>query len=408
MVWIYGGAFFQGSIADPRYNMSYIVKESVEAGHPVMTVAVNYRLAGFGFLFSQEVMNSRNTNLGLRDQRIALQWIQKNIKAFGGDPNRVTIWGESAGAYSIGDHLVSYGGASSGLFHQAILESGNAVGPPLNDTRWYQPKYNRIISATGCADASDTLECLRSVPYNAIYKVPEMGNEWYPIADGDMIREWPSAAIREGRFQKMPLLLGQNTDEGTSFAALGQNTDEDIVRMLQCSTRWTFTPHQAKTLISLYSTDPTVGCPYGTGNRTFEELGKQYKRYASMVGDMMMDGPRRFLASEMAKYEKNVYSYRFDAWSKNDTDRIGVGHFQEVAYVMENPQFLGTDKQTLSLSKQMARMWTSFAATGNPGGGWERYDRSNPKNLVLRLDKSYMEEDNYRKKAIEWIMGLLR
>jgi acetylcholinesterase len=235
-----------------------------------------------------------------------------------------------------------------------------------------------------------------------------MGNEWYPIADGDMIREWPSAAIREGRFQKMPLLLGQNTDEGTSFAALGQNTDEDIVRMLQCSTRWTFTPHQAKTLLSLYSTDPTVGCPYGTGNLTFEELGKQYKRYASMVGDMMMDGPRRFLASEMAKYEKNVYSYRFDAWSKNDTGRVGVGHFQEVAYVMENPQFLGTDKQTLGLSKQMARMWTSFAATGNPGSGWERYDRSNPKNLVLRLDKSYMEEDTYRKKAIEWIMGLLR
>lgn len=94
MVWIYGGGWQMGSNADPRYNLSYIVEQSVLSGKPVIGVSINYRLAGFGFLYSQEVANSGNTNLGLRDQRTALQWIQKYIRSFGGDPRKVTIWGE--------------------------------------------------------------------------------------------------------------------------------------------------------------------------------------------------------------------------------------------------------------------------------------------------------------------------
>ena len=96
--WIYGGGFYNGGSADPRYNMSFVVKNSMTMGTPVITVQLNYRVTAFGFLYSKEIQQAGVTNLGLRDQRLALQWVQENIAAFGGDPSKVTIWGESAGA----------------------------------------------------------------------------------------------------------------------------------------------------------------------------------------------------------------------------------------------------------------------------------------------------------------------
>lgn len=98
-----------GGSADERYNLSFIVQNSVSIGKPVIGVSANYRLSAWGFLFSEEVAGSGNTNLGLRDQRLALHWLQENIAAFGGDPTKVTIWGESAGALDVGLHLVAYG-----------------------------------------------------------------------------------------------------------------------------------------------------------------------------------------------------------------------------------------------------------------------------------------------------------
>ena len=97
-VWIYGGGYFNGGSRDPRYNLSRFIENSVTIGTPIIGVNLNYRVAGFGFLYSKEVQQAGVTNLGLRDQRLALHWIQENIAAFGGDPKKVTIWGESAGA----------------------------------------------------------------------------------------------------------------------------------------------------------------------------------------------------------------------------------------------------------------------------------------------------------------------
>lgn len=92
------------------------------SGKPFIAVSFNYRLSAWGFLSSQEVVDSGNTNIGLRDQRLALQWVQENIAAFGGDPAKVTIWGESAGGMSVGYHLTAYGGRDDGLFRGAIMQ----------------------------------------------------------------------------------------------------------------------------------------------------------------------------------------------------------------------------------------------------------------------------------------------
>lgn len=128
-VWIYGGNFVAGSSADPRYNTSYIVNASVVIHKPIIAVSINYRLSGWGFLASKEVVDAGEANIGLFDQRLALKWIQENIRDFGGDPSRVTIAGESAGGFSVGYHLTGFDGDNDGLFRAAIMESGNSMGP---------------------------------------------------------------------------------------------------------------------------------------------------------------------------------------------------------------------------------------------------------------------------------------
>jgi carboxylesterase type B len=112
-VWIHGGGLFMGGTNDPRYNLSFNVQNSVELGMPMVGVSIQYRLSGWGFLGGKEALEGGATNLGFRDQRLALHWIQENIAAFGGDPTRVTIWGESAGGQSVGSQLLAYNGTST-------------------------------------------------------------------------------------------------------------------------------------------------------------------------------------------------------------------------------------------------------------------------------------------------------
>lgn len=128
LVWIFGGGLYTGSTADPQYNLSGIVKVSQDMNQPVIAVSMNYRLGMWGFLQTPGLVAEGSSNAGLADQRLAMQWIQENIAAFGGDPTRVVLWGESAGAQSIAYHLFSHDGRNDGLYHGAILESGGPTG----------------------------------------------------------------------------------------------------------------------------------------------------------------------------------------------------------------------------------------------------------------------------------------
>ncbi|KAK4120148.1 carboxylesterase family protein [Parathielavia appendiculata] len=442
MVWIFGGGWQQGATADPRYNMSYIIQQAAANNKPILGVSINYRLAAFGFLDSKEVRASGGTNLGLLDQRVALRWIKKNIAAFGGDPNKVTIWGESAGAYSVGAHLVANRGNHEGLFRAAILNSGNAVGPPWNGTDWHQPMYDRIVSKAGCANSLDTLQCLREVPFKSLYAVAYEGLEWFATVDGQFIAEEPQVSITRGRIARVPILLGTNTDEGTSFGVTGVDTDEECIEQLTASKRWVLTREQATKLLTYYPNDPVIGCPYGWGNVTWPEKGLMYKRYSSMAGDLCMTAPRRLLAQAMAEANKAVYSYRWDVAALNTSSTIGVQHFAEIPFVFANPDQdftpLGEDPARLQLAALAARIWASFVADLDPNGHgapmipkfdpannadgtpvteipkWPRYasttHQSNPANFVFRLPMgdSYVEKDDYRAEGIAYINSIQR
>lgn len=128
LVWIFGGGLYAGSTYDPQYNLSGIVKVSQDMGQPIIAVDLNYRLGMWGFLQTPGLVAEGSSNAGLMDQRLALHWIQENIASFGGDPSRVVVWGESAGAQSIGYHLLGYDGRNDGLFRGAIMESGGPKG----------------------------------------------------------------------------------------------------------------------------------------------------------------------------------------------------------------------------------------------------------------------------------------
>lgn len=246
-VWIHGGGFYMGSGRDQRYNMSDIVENSYNIGEqfheyenlthglgkPFIAVTLNYRLSAWGFMSSTQVAGTGNTNLGLRDQRLALHWVKENIGAFGGDPDKITIWGESAGAASVGYHLTAYGGRDDHIFRGGIMESGSSISYSTMNTSDYQGLYDELVSKVDCSGSINTLQCLREVPFDKLNSVlngtgGESKYNFAPVVDGDFIKTWGSVQLNNEEFVKVPIISGTNTDEGTAFGPKGINTTEQF------------------------------------------------------------------------------------------------------------------------------------------------------------------------------------
>ncbi|ORY31062.1 Alpha/Beta hydrolase protein [Naematelia encephala] len=420
LVWIYGGGYTAGATSDPVYNLSYIVQESANMGKPIIAVSMNYRTAIFGFIASQEVVDSGNSNLGLKDQRLALHWVKKHIGAFGGDCNKITIWGESAGAYSVGLQVLAYGGKQSGLFRGAIYESGTALAT-YQDIDHYQPLYDAIVNATDCSSSPNTLQCLRTLPYETIYNVSATYG-FTPIIDGDFIPDWPSNLLETGQFDTdVANLIGANTDEGsaTFFGWSGLNTDNEMISFLSNSTvtGLNISSGLAAQLVTAYSSDSLDGVPFGFVNEgiNLTALGQLYRKSASIAGDLFIIAPRRYQC-EVASYRgAKVYSYRFD-----QTPYIVPGfilgslplnptHYSEISFVFGNPEnltdpyesYLGPSSNgNQALSSKMMRSWISFVAELDPnhdtlGETWPDYGYG-PINMVFRDDGCYTEADDFR------------
>ncbi len=309
LFWIYGGGFERGSTQDNDFT--YFVNRSIDLQHPVIVVQANYRVASFGFLGGKQLQAEGSTNLGLRDQRFALEWVADNIAAFGGDPRRVTIYGESAGSISVFDQTLVNGGNNTyhgqELFRAAIMNSGSSFPRDPVDSDAPQAEYDMVVDAAGCASAIDSLSCLRALPYedfyNATQVVPSLVNihgvslSFSPRADpsSDFFSESPELALLAvpPRVAKVPVIAGTQMDEGTFFAlALYNDTTADLlVDFLQG-----LHPNTSRTtlqgFVDLYpSGDPAAGSPYGTGPDN--ELYPGFKRNAAVLGDLIFAFQRR-------------------------------------------------------------------------------------------------------------------
>ncbi|KAM3417778.1 Carboxylic ester hydrolase [Cercospora zeina] len=420
MLWIHGGGYQVGTSGRPDYNLTFIVERSIQIGKPIIGASINYRKGGWGNMYSIEIQGSGNANLALRDMRKGLSWISENIAAFGGDKDSVTIWGESSGSFAVGQLLLSYGGKADGLFHRSIQESGSATTAWYNGTDWYQPIYNDLVDNTNCTEAPDTLACLRTLPYHAIFPFLNDSNVagpgWYPTVDGDVIRNFPTILLEQGHFAHIPHLYGSNSDEGTDNVIPGIDTDEELRYHLLYNTGFQFPNSTVSHILDLYPDDPPQGVPINTGTERFAAYGKQYKRAAAIIGDVFYQAPRLSDARYYAQYSP-TYIYRFNTrpWL-NSTGTLalphkGVQHFSEVAFVFNNPDFVGPDPEYQALSAQMSAQWINFAWSGDPNGeglpNWPFYNASHAgQNLVLQTESqggNYVEEDTYRLEGREYL-----
>jgi carboxylesterase type B len=388
-VWIYGGGYFEGGSLDPRYNLSLLIQQSQSMGTPFIGVSLNYRVAEWGFLFSQELLDAGATNLGLRDQRLALHWVQENIKSFGGDPAKVTIWGESAGAFSVGAQYIAYGGRDDNLFRGAIQQSGSvSFGGRFPDLTTQQPVYDAVINAANCTSSTDTLACLRTIPsetLNSIFNSSvTTGMTTMPVIDGDFIQGSPTTQLRNGEFVKVPLLLGTNFDEGTAFSTRGINTDEQFLDMVYPLILDNST---AETIAALYPNIPEIGIPATMTGTPSASLGTQFKRSAAFNGDWLFHAPCRLTSQMWAKHNQTAFSYHFNVLVNGVSSDLGATHFQEVAFVFHNIEGQGyttaitenpfeNEPDTFpALSNIMSRMWVSFIVNLDPNSNNGMYFR---------------------------------
>ncbi|KAK9772304.1 putative Carboxylic ester hydrolase [Seiridium cardinale] len=429
-VWIYGGGFTAGGSADQRYNISYLVNGSVAIGKPIIAVSINYRVAGWGFLSSKEVSEAGVSNIGLFDQRLALRWIQENIDAFGGDPDAVTICGESAGGFSVGYHLVGFDGQHDGLFRGAIMQSGNALGPALNSISeiglTYQPIYDNITKSVGCGNDSDSLDCLRRVPYDELF-IALKPFVLTPMIDGHFLSRLPSESYAQDLVADVAILAGSNTDEGTAsfFGPRGKLYNDSDVQQFLGEMGTGLENETVTKLMELYPDDPAQGCPFDTGSETFEQWGNQYKRGAAIVGDSAIIAGRRFTTQYHSMLpchkRKPVYSYRFDQSPWNGVEElvateapVYATHYAEICFVFNmepsasrnNTNWIGPYPDFYQLSNRMSRAWISFVHDLDPN-----YEGSTPrwpdyhlghKNMVFRAGNDYLECDDWRAEQLRY------
>jgi carboxylesterase type B len=304
-----------GGSADHRYNQTFIVQQSAMAGMPIVAVSINYRLSSWGFLYGKDIQESGNTMLGFRDQRLALHWVQENIAAFGGDPSKVTIQGESSGGTSVGAQLLAYNGRDDKLFSGAIAESGNPVGiNPYPTVESWAPVIANVSRATGCSNATDLLTCLRAVPVEKLNEVFNSsltsGAQFGPVIDGDFIVAPAATQLKTGAFVHVPYLVGCNSDEGTGFGGFGYNTTSELKDGIETSE--SLDAATAHDLLILYPDIPDIGVPSTYPGRPNGTFGLQFKRASALFGDIGMHGPRRWTAMQWVKNGAIAYTYRFN------------------------------------------------------------------------------------------------
>ncbi|RHZ62726.1 hypothetical protein CDV55_106918 [Aspergillus turcosus] len=345
LVWIYGGAFQLGSTS--TYDPTSLLTSSIDLGMPIVFVAMNYRMGGFGFMPGKEIVEDGAANLGLLDQRLALQWVADNIAAFGGDPDKVTIWGESAGSISVYDQMILYDGDNTykgkPLFRAGIMDSGSAIPADPADGVKGQAVYDAVVDYAGCSSAADTLECLRGLNYtdflNAANSVPSslgyhsVALSYLPRPDGKVMTASPDILGKTGKYAAVPIIIGDQEDEGTLFALFQSNitTTTQIVDYLAKYYFYGATRGQLEELVATYPDITTDGSPFRTG--IFNNWYPQFKRLAALLGDLTFTLTRRTYLKYVTEIKPDVPCWSYLSSYDYGTPIMGTFHASDLLQV---------------------------------------------------------------------------
>lgn len=358
LVYIHGGGYQEGSGAVAVYDGGELAKKGL------VVVTINYRMGVFGFLalpeLSRESGHNSSGNYGMLDQVAALQWVRKNIAAFGGDPARVTIAGQSAGAGSV--HNLTASPLAKGLFHRAIAESGSGLtGIPMSTLAEAEKAGARFLEASGAT----SLQSLRALSADDLLKVAREPRT-PPIPFRPNVDEWFLPAdiatiYREGNQNDVPILTGLTADEGSSAPAYGKIKAEDFARQSRDRHK-----EMAETFLQLYPSD------------TPERSSLSQKQSARERGMASM----YLWAVERVKHTKaKLFTYYFSRgipWPQNP--QYGAFHTGEVPYVFGTLNSLQRPWEPVDrkLAQTMMSYWANFAATGDPNGKslprWAQFD----------------------------------
>ncbi|KAI0742072.1 alpha/beta-hydrolase [Daedaleopsis nitida] len=369
-----------------------VVQRSIELNQPVIFAAMNYRINVFGFLGGKEVKETGVGNLGLHNQCEGLQWINKHIEAFGGDPAKVTLWGPSSGAISTALQMVTNGGDTEGLFRGAIMNAGSPI--PTGDITYQQPYYDTIVEHTGCANTTDTLDCLRHVPADTLaaaagtipnlLEYPGLASPWAPRADGVFLEAPPQHLVLAGSVSKVPILTGM---------PVLSTTDAEFLDYLHQF----YFPRAPKALVSpllqLYPNDPAQGSPFDTGDAN--QLAPMYKRMSAFEGDMIFQAPRRFFLDHLSS-EQLTWSF---ISRRGSVPGLGAAH---------GSNFI----PALTMADELTDYIIQFTATQDPNSGsnrtisWPTYDTSTRKVLSILEDGIQIGNDTARLKAMAALSAL--
>ncbi|XP_066292299.1 acetylcholinesterase-like [Branchiostoma lanceolatum] len=377
MVWIHGGAFNSG--AGALYYGGILA--AIEG---VIVVTVNYRLSVLGFLYTGT--DDAPGNMGLTDQLLALQWVQDNIPSFGGDSSKVTIFGESAGATSVGLHLLSQ--ESRNVFSRAVLQSGTVLLPGMvNTVPEAADKAMALSERLGCPTEQGTaalLTCLRSQDAQQFVTstlfVPVMDNEFLPANQAD--------SLDDGMFKRADIMIGANTNEGFLILSISGFS----VESLSSANRELFKQAIDRVISKELNELAFEAVEFQYTDWLHPDADTRYRDILAAVGgDYPFVCPAVTTARAHARFGTNVYMYEFGYRPTNSRrpDWVQASHGDEVYFVFGIPTVpaYGYSSEDAEVSRKMMRHWANFAKTGDPNDGNTNEAVWNP---FTETDRAYM------------------
>ncbi len=393
MVFMHGGGNVQGSTSEETQGATMYDGAKVADRGDAVVVTAEYRLGPLGFLAHSALADADGHvgNWGLLDQMQALRWVQRNIAAFGGDPTRVLLFGESAGALDTCALVASP--LAAGLFSRALMESGACVSGSLADREAQASDY---LTQVGCGSAGDVNKCLRDLSAEALFApITQPTSEgvvtslWGPTVDGWVLAKAPQQAVVDGSHNHVPLVVGTNADE------MAISVQPGTVSPAKVQAAFHQFPSIETRLLALY--------PPGTGNAPTEQARDAYIQ-ATTDAQFTCNARRILRAAQLSQTEpawRYFFSHKLSGVSGTvDGSYHGLelffvfGTLEDTSYA---PKITAGDT---AVESALLGYWTRFAATGDPNGGgalaWPRYDATDPylqieptlaSSQALRADK---------------------
>lgn len=380
MVFIHGGGNMTGSASDEVSGVQLYDGHIVAERGGVVIVTLQYRLNIFGFLahpdLALESIHGASGNYGLQDQIAGLTWVKNNIAAFGGDPSRVLLFGESGGAGDVCALVASP--LAAGLFSSALIQSGGCTGRTRDQVEMWGQDF---IANTSCSGAADPLGCLRSLPPGDVTAaVSGMGENIGvaappagPTIDGYVVPQDPAAAFAAGAHNKLPVVIGSNADEtAASMFGIPQMTDTEYVTRVRAM----FGLARGNQVLAQY---PSA-----------DFLSPRWAFVAVTTDSQFVCPARRHARALDLGQSEPVFRYLYTHRMNGPSSLLGAAHGLELFYVFQTmgriPSYTPSAAD-LALEQAVLGYWTRLAATGNPNGSgapaWPSYEAAQDKYLEL-------------------------